>query len=121
MLKIVKVAGLTTLLLALASIYGFAAVDTGNHKIPARVDFAGTVIEPGMYNIQVVDGQEGPYIQLSKGGQVVQKDLAIVIPAKGGNVSKPQVQIAKVAGQEFYRIRIRHADSWYYAYLKKAM
>src|SRR5262245_39253083 len=119
MLKIVKVAGLTTLLVALASI-SFAAVDAGNHRIPARVDFAGTVIEPGMYNIQVVDGAEGPYIQLSKGGQVVQKDLAIVIPARGGNVTKPQVQIAKVAGQEFYRIRIRHADSWYYAYLKKA-
>jgi hypothetical protein len=120
MLKIVKVAGFTTLLLALASICSFAAVDAGNHRIPARVDFAGTVIEPGMYNIQVVDGAEGPYIQLSKGGQVVQKDLAIVIPAKGASVAKPQVQIAKVVGQEFYRIRIRHADSWYYAYLKKA-
>jgi hypothetical protein len=120
MLKIVKVAGFTTLLLALASIYSFAAVDTGNHRIPARVDFAGTVIEPGMYNIQVVDGAEGAYIQISKGGQVVQKDLAIVIPARGGSVSRPQVQITKVAGQEFYRIRIRHGDSWYYAYLKKA-
>lgn len=120
MLKLVKVASFTTLLLALVSIYGFAAVDAGNHRIPARVDFAGTVIEPGMYNIQVVDGAEGPYIQLSKGDQVVQKDLAIVIPAKGGSVSHPQVQISKIAGQEFYRIRIRHADSWYYVYLKKA-
>lgn len=120
MLKIVKVAALTTFLLALASIYGFAAVDTGNHRIPARVDFAGTVIEPGMYNIQIVDGAEGPYIQLSKGDQVVQKDLAIVIPARGGNVTKPQVQVTKIANQEFYRIRIRSGDSWYYVYLKKA-
>ena len=93
------------------------AVDVGNHKIPRRVEFAGKVIEPGMYNVQIVDGQEGPYIQLSKGGEVVQKDLAIVIPARG-NVSRPQVQIAKVVGQEFYRIRIRSGENWYYAYMK---
>lgn len=92
------------------------SADLGNYRIPARVDFAGKTIEPGSYAVAIVDGQEGPYIQLSKGGEVVQKDLAIVIPARG-TVSRPQVQIAKVAGQEFYRIRIRSGDSWYYAYL----
>lgn len=95
------------------------AADVGNYRIPARVDFAGKVIEPGMYTVQIVDGEEGPYIQLSKGGEVVQKDLAIVIPARG-TVSRPQVQIAKVVNQEFYRIRIRSGDKWYYAYMEKA-
>ena len=118
MLKIGKVAVLTTLLLALASISVFAAADVGNHRIRERVDFAGTPIEPGLYNIQIIDGPEGAYIQLSKNGQVVAKDLAIVIPARG-SVSRPQVEITRIANQEFLRIRIRHGDSWYYAYLKR--
>jgi hypothetical protein len=98
-----------------SALFTFAA-DIGNYKIPARVEFAGKAIEPGTYGISIVDGQEGPYIQLSKGGEAVQKDLAIVIPARG-TVNRPQVQIAKVVGQEFYRIRIRSGDSWYYAYM----
>lgn len=95
------------------------AVDVGNYRIPKRVEFAGKTIEPGMYTVQIVDGEEGSYIQLSKGGEVIQKDLAIVIPARG-TVSRPQVQIAKVVNQEFYRIRIRSDDKWYYAYMEIA-
>jgi hypothetical protein len=102
----------------LISLSGFCvAEDIGNHRIPARVDFAGKVIEPGTYNVQIVEGSEGPYIQLSKDGEVVQKDLAIVIPARG-SVSRPQVQVAKIAGQEFVRIRIRSGENWYYAYME---
>jgi hypothetical protein len=109
---------LVLVLLISSALFTFAE-EIGNYRIPARVEFAGKVIEPGMYKIEIVDGQEGPYIQLSKSGEAIQKDLAIVIPARG-TVSKPQVQIAKVVGQEFYRIRIRSGDKWYYAYMESA-
>ena len=89
----------------------------GNYRIPNRVDFAGKTIEPGTYALEIIDGPEGPYIQLSKGGEVVQKDLAIVIPAQG-TVKKPQVQIAKIAGQNFVRIRVRQGENYYYAYME---
>ena len=104
-----------TLLLLLAGIHAFAT-DIGNYRIPERVMYAGQTVEPGAYTISIVDGEEGPYLQLSKGGNVVAKDLAIVIPAKGP-AGKPQVQIARITGQEFLRIRVRSGANWYYAYL----
>lgn len=109
---------LVLVFLVSSALFAFAE-DIGNYRVPARVEFAGTVVEPGMYTVQIVDGQEGPYIQLSKSGQPVAKDLAIVIPARG-SVSRPKVEIVKVAGQEFYRIRIRSGDKWYYAYMESA-
>jgi hypothetical protein len=117
MLKIGKVAVLTLFVLTLAAVDVFA-VDIGNYRIRERADFAGTTIEPGMYTVQIVDGEEGSYIQLSKDGQAVAKDLAIVIPARGG-AARPQAQIQRIAGQEFLRIRVRSGDNWYYAYLKR--
>jgi hypothetical protein len=116
MLKNRKVAVLALFVLTLA-VNAFAA-DIGNYRIRERVDFAGTTVEPGMYAVSIVDGEEGKYIQLSKDGQAVAKDLAIVIPARG-TAAKPQVQITRIAGQEFLRIRIREGDSWYYAYMKR--
>ncbi len=117
MLKIGKVAVLTLFVLTLAVVNVFA-VEIGNYRISERADMAGTMIEPGMYTIEIVDGEDGSYIQLSKNGQAVAKDLAIVIPARG-SVSRPQVQISRIASQEFLRIRIRSGDNWYYAYLKR--
>ena len=117
MLKIGKVAVLTLFVLTLAVVNVFA-VEIGTYRISERVDMAGTAIEPGKYNVEIVDGEDGSYIQLSKDGQAVAKDLAIVIPARG-SVSRPQVQISRIANQEFLRIRIRSGDKWYYAYLKR--
>lgn len=108
--------GMLVLLLLCVGMYA-SADDIGNYRIPGPVKYAGTTIESGTYTIQIVDGTEGPYLQLSKGGEVVAKDLAIVIPAKGPG--RDSVQVAKIAGQEFVRIRVRHGDNWYYAYLEK--
>jgi hypothetical protein len=93
------------------------ADDIGNYRIPMKVRYADTVIDPGMYAISIVKETDGPYIVLSKGGQVVAKDLSIEIPASG-NVSRPQVQIAKIAGQDFLRVRIRTGNLYYYAYME---
>ena len=98
-------------------LYGFA-IDIGNYRIPERVKYAGVVVEPGRYMIQIVDSAEGPYLQLSQGDTVVAKDLAIVIPATAPG--RTSVQIANIVGQEFLRIRVRSGDNWYYAYLEKA-
>jgi hypothetical protein len=94
------------------------ADDIGNHRIPEAVTYAGTAVPAGTYTIQIVEGSEGPYLQLSKGGEVVAKDLAIVIPARGAG--KDSIQIANIAGQNFLRIRVRHGDNWYYAYLERS-
>ena len=101
------------------STFSVFSADVGNYRIRERVDFAGTTVEPGLYNVQlIVDDAEGSTIQLSKDGQVVAKDLAIVIPARG-TASSPQVQITRIANQEFLRIRVRSGDNWYYAYMKR--
>ncbi len=110
-----RIALIPLLLLAICSL-GHSA-DIGNYKIPGPATFAGSAVESGVYAIQLEEGAEGPFIQLSKAGNVVAKDLAIVIPAKGAG--KTSVQVAKIAGQEFVRIRIRHGENWYYAYLQK--
>ena len=117
MLRSLRMAALFAFLLLLfTGIYGFAT-DIGTYRIPERVDYAGVAVEPGMYMIQIVDGAEGPYLQLSKGGNVVAKDLAIVIPARG--TGRTAVQIARITGQEFLRIRVRSGENWYYAYLER--
>jgi hypothetical protein len=103
-------------LVLLTGVYGFA-VDIGNYRIPETVTYAGKTVEPGTYTIQLEDGAEGMYLQLTKGGTVVAKDLAIVIPASGPG--KTSVQIARITGQEFLRIRVRSGDNWYYAYLER--
>lgn len=95
------------------------ATDIGTYRIPEQVSFAGKTIEPGSYLIQIVEGQDGTYLQLSKGGEVVQKDLAIVIPARS-KVGRPQVEIARIANQEFLRIRIRSGENYYYAYMERS-
>jgi hypothetical protein len=101
----------------LVSVSFTLADDIGTYRIPMKVRYADVVVDPGSYMIQIVTESEGPYIVLNKGGQVVSKDLAIQIPA-GGSVKKPQVQIAKIAGQDFLRIRIRSGNMWYYAYME---
>jgi hypothetical protein len=93
------------------------ADDIGNYRIPMKVRYADTVVDPGTYAISIVKETDGPYIVLSKGGQVVAKDLSIEIPA-ASSISKPQVQIAKIAGQDFLRVRIRSGSMWYYAYME---
>ena len=107
---------LAVLLLIAAGMYAYSE-DVGNYRIPGPVTYAGTTVETGTYTISIVEGEGGPWLQLSKGGQVVAKDLAIMIPAK--SPGKTSVQVAKIAGQEFVRIRVRHGDNWYYAYLVK--
>lgn len=106
--------------LAMVFAVGLAAYadDIGNHRIPEAVTYAGTPVAAGTYMIQIVDGAEGAYLQLSKGGEIVAKDLAIVIPARG--TGKDSVQVANIAGQNFLRIRVRHGDNWYYAYLERS-
>ena len=105
--------GLTVLLLVV-SLSAFA-VDVGTYRIPTSVKAGGVDVAAGSYLIQIEDGAEGPYVQLSKDGSVVAKELAIVIPAKGPG--KTSVQVATV--QEFVRIRVRQGENWYYAYLPK--
>lgn len=91
------------------------ATDIGNYRIPQPVQYAGTSVDAGVYTVQIVDGAEGPYLQLGKNDAVVAKDLAIVIPAT--SPGKTSVQIARIAGQEFVRIRVRYENNWYYAYM----
>ena len=91
--------------------------DIGTYRIPMKVRYADTVVEPGSYQIQIAKEADGPYIVLSKGGQVVAKDLAIELPANS-TVTKPQVQISKLTGQDFLRVRIRSGNLWHYAYME---
>ena len=107
---------LTVLILLFTGVYGFTT-DIGKYRIPEEVTYAGQTVEPGMYTIQIVEGEEGNYLQLSKDGNVVAKDVAIVIPASGPG--KTAVQIARITGQEFLRIRVRSGDNWYYAYMER--
>lgn len=103
------------LFLAVTS-YTFAE-EIGNYRIPMKVRYADTVVEPGSYEIQIVKESDGPYIVLSKENQVIAKGLAIELPANS-TVNKPQVQISKLAGQDFLRLRIRSRNLWYYAYME---
>ena len=113
MKKLLIIAALFCLVL---TSYTFAD-DIGNYRIPQKVRYADVVVDPGTYLIQIVTEKDGPYIVLNKGGQVVSKDLAIQIPASG-SAKKPQVQIAKIAGQDFVRIRILSGNMYYYAYME---
>jgi len=113
MKKLIFIAAIFCLVL---TSYTFAD-DIGNYKIPMKVRYAETVVDPGMYMIQIVTEKDGPYIVLNKGGNVVAKDLSIQIPASG-SAKKPQVQIAKIAGQDFLRVRILNGNMYYYAYME---
>lgn len=95
-----------------------AAEDIGTYRVPVQSTYAGTTIAPGSYKISIEQGTDGPTLALSKNGSVVASDLAIVIPAK--SAGQKSVQIAKIAGQNFLRIRVRSESNWYYAYLETA-
>lgn len=107
---------ISAILFLISTSYSFSE-DIGTYKIPMKVRYADVVIEPGSYLLQIVKEDAGPYIVVSKGGQAVSKDLSIEIPA-GSSVKNPQVQIAKIAGQDFLRVRIRSGNMWYYAYME---
>lgn len=111
-----KILLISAILFLISTTYTIAE-DIGTYRIPMKVRYADVVIEPGSYMLQIVKEDAGPYIVVSKDGQVVSKDLSIEIPA-GSSVKKPQVQIAKIAGQEFLRVRIRSGSMWYYAYME---
>ena len=113
-----KTKGILVLIFVLSTAFMAYGESVGSYRIPQNVTYAGTPVPAGVYTIEITDGQEGPYLQLSKDGGVVARDLAIVIPATG-TAGRPQVQIADLAGQEFLRIRVRSGENWYYAYLEE--
>jgi len=93
------------------------AAELGNITIPADGVLGGRAVQTGVYALNIDETSERPYLQLIKNGKLIATDLAIVLPAKGAG--KTSVQVTKVAGKEFVRIRARHGDKWFFAYLEK--
>ena len=111
-----KFIGILFLLLATPSV--ILAADLGNITIPVKGLLGGRPVQPGQYTLNLDETPDRPYLQLIKNGNLIATDIAIVLPAKGAG--KTSVQLTKVAGKEFVRIRARHGEKWFFAYLEKA-
>ncbi|MCI0413906.1 hypothetical protein L0222_14035 [bacterium] len=109
--------GFLFLLLAIPS--STMAAELGNITIPVDGVLGGRQVQSGVYALNIDETSDRPYLQLSKNGNLIATDLVIVLPARGDG--KTSVQITKVAGKEFIRIRARHEDQWFFAYLEKAL
>jgi len=103
-------------LLAIPS--GAIALELGSITVPVAAVFGGRAVPSGVYILNIDEASERPYLQLIRSGKLIATDLAIVLPARGAG--KTSVQVTKVAGKEFVRIRARHENKWFFAYLEKA-
>jgi hypothetical protein len=97
---------------------GLFSEDIGNFTIPVAVLAGETKIQPGLYSIHAEEESTQQYIQLTKSKKMIARVRAIVLPANGTGES--MIEQIKVARKEFVRIRARHGDHWYFAYLEKA-
>ncbi|PWT93341.1 MAG: hypothetical protein C5B54_02010 [Acidobacteria bacterium] len=111
----VRISLLLTLFFSAAVIC--AAEEVGTSRITENATFAGISVEPGVYTFEILENDDGSYIQISNAGKPIAKDLAIVIPARD-RIEKPEIQIVPVSGSEFLRIRIRYEKNWYFAYMQ---
>ncbi len=111
-----KFIGILFLLLAIPS--STFAAELGNITIPVKGVLGGRTVQPGEYTLNLDETPDRPYLQLIKNGNLIATDIAIVLPARGAG--KTSVQLTKVAGKEFVRIRARHGEKWFFAYLEKA-
>jgi hypothetical protein len=87
--------------------------DLGTHRISHQLSVGKTVVSAGQYGLRIDQDQ---IIFLRKDKEVAKTSL-ITIAARN-NVTKPQVQITKLADQPLVRFRIRSGQNWYYAYLE---
>lgn len=95
------------------------AAELGNITIPVDGVLGGRPVQKGTYGLNIDESSHTPYLQLIKNGKLIATDLAIILPAKGDG--KTSVHVTKVAGKEFVRIRARHGDKWFIAYLEKML
>lgn len=93
----------------------FSAEPGNTVTIPKDGVFGGRSVQSGVYTLEIDDTAEQPYLRLIKNKKIVATDLALILPARGPG--KTSVQVTKVAGKELIRIRARHGDKWYFAYL----
>jgi hypothetical protein len=93
-----------------------SAIEVGKIKIPADATFGGRAVQAGLYTLEIDDTADKPYLRLLRNEQMIAAEVAIVLPARGPG--KTSVSITKVGKKELIRIRARHGDHWYFAYLE---
>jgi|GEM_PF-4879083 len=92
-----------------------SASESDSLKILADVFVNGKVIVAGTYGVQIDEDSDVPCVELLKSGNVITKEPAIVLPARGtGTTSLTNVKAGK---REYVRIRVRRDDKWYIVYL----
>ena len=106
---------LSFLLLVIAGSFSFA-VEIGKIRIPADATFGGRAVQAGLYTLELDETAEKPYLRLIRNEKMIAADVAIVLPARGPG--KTSVSITKAGRKELIRIRARHGEQWYFAYLE---
>ena len=104
------------LLILICIAFCVSAAELGTITIPKNGMLGGRAVPSGIYKLEIDETADQPYLRLIKNQKIVATDLAIVLPARGSG--KTSVQLTKVAGKELIRIRARHGENWYFAYLE---
>ena len=92
-----------------------AAQEIGSYKIPEDVRVDSKVVSAGIYEIRIEHESDSAFIELITAGNVVAKEPAIVLPARGTGTTT--VTSVKAGKRDFVRIRVRGEANWYIAYL----
>ena len=93
-----------------------SAAELGTITIPKDGTLGGRIVQSGVYKLEIDETADQPYLRLIRNQKIVATDVAIVLPARGSG--KTSVHLTKVAGKELIRIRARHGEKWYFAYLE---
>jgi len=119
--EIIKFTFLTLLITFSLSLFSNGeqnVIPIGKIYIPISVKYGTETIAKGNYDLKLVFEDANPYIEIYKGDNKLVKELAITIEAKRSS-RKPKIEIAKIANQEFLRLRILFQNKWYYAYFEE--
>jgi hypothetical protein len=84
----------------------------GNINLPRDIKFGDQTVARGSYQIALTEADGDSWFVLSKSGQEVSRDLAIVWPANELPTQGMQSEI--LAGGEYFRVRVRHGSSVYF-------
>ena len=92
------------------------AVTTARFNLPRTVKLGDVTLQRGTYRARLVPKEEGVFVQLLKGNEVVGEDLAIEQPAKFSR-RRPAVSVVKTWNQNFIKITIHYGKTYYLMYL----
>ena len=96
------------------------AVDAGTVHFRADFRVGDKRFDKGRYQVRLVEGTDGPEIELLQDGDVAVRELAIVIDAKG-TVKRARVSLttnAKDEGRK--RLAVRHGANRYLVFFEAA-